>query len=198
MAKFTVEMATKVRNFTFKGRDGEDVAMVEYQLVVVDEAGAKQMPKLARSGKKDAPQPGDEINGTLENSEKFGLSLKEDRAAGNGGFRGGGKSPEERAEVIRQNALTAAVAYVTAKAGFMEREGAIKYLEAKHIVQVATYFAKFSKGDVTIVMDVDQVASTFGYDQKETTAEPFQAPAPSQPHEDNSLPFDDGEPEEVV
>lgn len=55
---------------------------------------------------------------------------------------------DERAFIIRQNALTNAVAYCTAKAGLMTKEKGEKYLEGKKVIEVAHYFAKFSLGEV--------------------------------------------------
>ena len=59
--------------------------------------------------------------------------------------------PEKQSSIERQNSLTNAVAYCTAKASLMDKKEALEYLTGKQIVQVATHFHKYTKGDVTVV-----------------------------------------------
>lgn len=52
--------------------------------------------------------------------------------------------------IERQNALTNAVAYCTAKASHLDKAGAAKELTGKHIIEVATYFARFTAGKLEL------------------------------------------------
>jgi len=61
---------------------------------------------------------------------------------------GNGKNdPVVRKEIIRQNALTNAVNYCTSKAQ-LDKE---YELSGKGVIQVATYFARYSEGKETVV-----------------------------------------------
>jgi hypothetical protein len=143
MAKYKVTLASKARDYTFNGRDGEEVAMVEYQVAVTDEAGTQTLAKMSRSAKKPAPVVGDEINGTITQSEKFGIELKEDRQGG-GGRGGYQRSPEETASIIRQNSLghatdiMIAVARMTYDAAEDKQKG---LAEAKEFLKPQKVFA---------------------------------------------------------
>lgn len=61
-----------------------------------------------------------------------------------------GKSPEERASIERQNALTNAVNYCTSKSQFLEKKQALEELTGKHVIEVAHYFQKFTSGSMTV------------------------------------------------
>jgi hypothetical protein len=78
-----------------------------------------------------------------------------------GGFGGAGmrNDPNTRKEIIRQNSLTNAVNYVIAKTNLMDKKEALKYMSGKAVVQVATYFAKYSEGVVTVVTESEKEKS---------------------------------------
>jgi len=75
-------------------------------------------------------------DGTKEITIKFKSS---------GGF-GKFNDPQTRKEIIRQNSLTNAVNYCIAKAN-LEKDFK---LTGKEVIQVATYFAKYSEGELTV------------------------------------------------
>jgi hypothetical protein len=91
---------------------------------------------------------GQEIEGEWK-TDQYGTKFEVARTAG-GGSR---NDPAVQRNIIRQNSLTNAVAYCTAKAGYMEQKDALKYLSCKEIIQVATYFAKYSEGLITVVTE---------------------------------------------
>jgi len=92
------------------------------------------------------PPPSGEISGTIETS-KWGRKLKKEQL---GGYSGGSKSdPATQKTIVRQNSLTNAVAYCTAKAN-LDKD---YKLTGKEVIQVATYFAKYSLGEVTVVTE---------------------------------------------
>ena len=74
---------------------------------------------------------------------------------------------DRQSSIERQNALTNAVTYCTEKASFLtginEPEKAEQELTGKHIVQVATYFHKFTSGKIVASMSPDEIAEQFGY-----------------------------------
>ncbi len=65
--------------------------------------------------------------------------------------------------IIRQNALTNAVQYCIAKSSKDESYD----LSGKHVVEVASYFAKFSEGKVNLSMSPEDVAREFGYTERD-------------------------------
>ena len=134
-----------------------------------------------------------EFDGDVKDDPKWGKTVF---ISGAGGSRGGGASrfndPETRGEIIRQNALTNAVAFCAAKAGFMSPDEGLKYLTGKQIVTVATYFAKYSKGEVTVVMSPDDISEAFGYEVKKpepTVFEQAQDVFSDEPPHDDGIPF---------
>lgn len=88
---------------------------------------------------------GSEVDGTVEETQ-WGKTLRTGNPGGGGGRSS--KSPEENAAIMRQNALTNAVAYCTAKAGMQDVNKAMKYFTADHVLQVAAHFYKFNQGDL--------------------------------------------------
>lgn len=97
------------------------------------------------------PELNKEFDGNVKDDPKWGKTVLTGQGGGGGARTGYANDPETRMEIIRQNALTNAVNYVLTKASFMTKEAALKYINGKEIIQVATYFAKFSKGEVTVV-----------------------------------------------
>lgn len=59
--------------------------------------------------------------------------------------------PQTQKQIIRQNSLTNAVNYVLGKAAHMEKKEALDFISGKEVIQVATYFAKYSEGTETVV-----------------------------------------------
>ena len=108
---------------------------------------------------------GDELEGEWEKTQ-YGMKFKKAYSGGGGG-KYGKNNPETQAQIIRQNSLTNAVAYCTAKANLMKKEDGEKYLSGKGIIQVATYFSKYSLGKITVVMTLEEIAKELGYEAKE-------------------------------
>lgn len=152
MATYTIMSAAPGRAFQTK----TGLEMQEYMVMLKDDRGAMSAASVAV--KKNDPAPSGTLNGMIEQTN-YGPKFKRD-SAGVGVF--GKMSPENQAAIIRQNALTNAVAYCTAKATLMGQEDALKYLSGKEIIQVATYFAKFSKGEISVVTESKPVETPPG------------------------------------
>ena len=95
-------------------------------------------------------------------TDNYGTKFKL-ATSGGGGSR---NDPERQGSIERQNSLSNAVAYCTAKANLMEQKEALKYLSGKKIVQVATYFKRYNEGKVTCVMNPAEIAKEFGYESE--------------------------------
>jgi len=126
----------------FEGRFGKTL---KYTLML---EGEQTSVELNQKPTTPAPKAGDVITGTIEEGP-YGRKFKKESQSG--GFGGNGKSdPAIQKAIIRQNALTNAVNYCIAKATMTKDE---KYLTGKEVIQVATYFAKYSEGLVTVVSE---------------------------------------------
>ena len=72
-----------------------------------------------------------------------------------------------QASIERQNSLTNAISYCTTKAqaliGAKKYDEALREMEGKKVLQVATYFSSYNSGKVTVVMTPEEVAQCFGY-----------------------------------
>ena len=151
--KYKIIQSMKTGEFT-----GQYGRTIKYGMVLSDEAD-NTIEGVELSQKPETPLPVGEIEGTIEDTQ-WGKRFK--KTPTGGGFSKF-NDPQTRNEIIRQNSLTNAVAFCTAKANLMEKKVAIEYLTGKKIIQVATYFAKYSKGEVTVVTeneikeDVDKI-----------------------------------------
>jgi hypothetical protein len=123
------------------------------------EDGSSEPLELNQKPESPAPKAGDKIIGHIEDG-KYGTRVFK-RVKQSGGFQGGRSDPATRKEIIRQNSLTNAVAYCTAKANL---DKTYKLL-GKEIIQVATYFAKYSLGEISVVMSPEEIAKEFGYEE---------------------------------
>jgi hypothetical protein len=131
--------------------------------------GESEAVELSQKPESPAPKVGDQLEGTIEDTQ-YGRKFRKERKEG--GQVGGYKSnPETQKQIIRQNALTNAVAYCIAKS-----QADKKYeLSGKHVIQVATYFAKYSFGSVTVVTENEK--------PEEPKDEPQDTPLPPEPEE---------------
>lgn len=107
-----------------------------------------QTGEMLQKPETPAPKTGDKLFGHFEDSQ-WGKKFKKGRPMLAGGGRT--ENPERQASIERQNALTNAVNYCVAKAGMMDKKDGLKWLTGKEVIQVATYFARYSKGLVTVV-----------------------------------------------
>ncbi|MBA2706124.1 MAG: hypothetical protein H0U60_20000 [Blastocatellia bacterium] len=100
---------------------------------------------------------GQSLEGEWKDTE-YGLKFEVVKPAfsGSGGRQ---DNPETQAAIIRQNSLTNAVNYVLGKAAYMTQEEAIKFISGKEVIEVATYFAKYSKGEITVVTESKKPAA---------------------------------------
>ena len=77
--------------------------------------------------------------------------------------------------IERQNSLTNAIAFCSAKKdmylSLKRPDEAEKQLTGKHIVDVATYFHRYTSGKIIASMDIEDVAASLGY--KKPEAEPI-------------------------
>lgn len=143
--KYTVKNA--VKSGEWEGKYGKNY---DYALMLTDESGTEVFATLSQKPETAVPQPGETIDGTIEDKGRGPKFIKE-RLTGFGGGRQ--EDPARQASIERQNALTNAIAYCTAKASMMDKIGALDYYTGKQIIQVATYFAKYNKGEVTVVTE---------------------------------------------
>ena len=141
------KISNSMRTGEFESKFGK---MVKYTVQFDGEAEAVEIVQ-----KPDSPEPktGDEVEGDIETTQ-YGRKFKRERQGYNGG--GGKSDPATQKAIIRQNSLTNAVAYCTAKANLMEQKKALEYLTGKQVMQVATYFAKYSEGSVTVVTESEK------------------------------------------
>lgn len=87
----------------------------------------------------------------------------------------GRNDPEIQKAIIRQNSLTNAVNYVLGKAQLMSKEDALKYVTGKEVIQVATYFAKYSEGSVTVVNQAEEEMPEVDNSEEELTPDDITA-----------------------
>jgi hypothetical protein len=109
--------------------------------------------ELSQKPETPAPVVGSMIEGEITTTQ-YGNKFRKARAF-SGPTGNGHNDPNTRKEIIRQNSLTNAVNYCIAKAKLTKD---IKYLTGKEVVQVATYFAKYSLGDITVVTEAEKPA----------------------------------------
>lgn len=100
----------------------------------------------------NSPTIGEEFEANVKDDPKWGKTVFTGQPGGQGG-RSFGRSPETDRQIIRQNALTNAVNYVIGKSQHMTPEEAKKFISGKEVIQVATYFARFSLGEITVVSE---------------------------------------------
>lgn len=98
---------------------------------------------------------GQEVSGEWVDDPTYGRQFKVSQAPKSGGFTKK-DDPTTQKQIIRQNSLTNAVNYVLGKAQFMSKEEALKFISGKEVIQVATYFAKYSEGEVTVVTEKEE------------------------------------------
>ena len=152
-----------MRTGEFESKFGK---MVKYTVQFDGEAEAVEIVQKPESPE---PKTGDEVEGDIETTQ-YGRKFKRERQGYNGG--GGKSDPATQKAIIRQNSLTNAVAYCTAKANLMEQKEALKYLTGKGVIQTATYFAKYSEGNVTVVTESEKKEELPEKDVDETPPAP--------------------------
>ncbi len=119
--------------------------MLKYNVMFEGEQSAVELNQ-----KPDTPAP--VVGATLEGeikTDKWGRKFKKAQQGYSGS--NGKSDPQTQAQIIRQNSLTNAVAFVLGKAQHMDKKEAIDYISGKKVVQVATFFARYSKGEETVV-----------------------------------------------
>jgi len=152
------KVETSMKTGEYAGQYGQ---MIKYAVKFEDQNEAVE---LSQKPETPAPKTGDVLEGEIEDT-KWGKRFKKARVGGYGSK----SDPEVQKAIIRQNSLTNAVNYCIAKSQTNK-----KYeLSGKHIIQVATFFSKYSLGQVSVVMSPEEIASEFGY-TKELTEEPKQ------------------------
>lgn len=153
----------------FEGKFGKTL---KYTLML---EGEQTSVELNQKPATPAPKAGDVITGTIEEGP-YGRKFKKESQSG--GFGGNGKpDPATQKAIIRQNALTNAVNYCIAKT----QSDKTYELSGKHIVEVATFFSKYSLGEITVTMTPEEIAEKFGY---KVEPEPESEPEPEKEQED--------------
>ena len=150
-----------------------DRAFKVYQVVGTDETGNHRAPEITFK-----PEIGRTYEGEFEKSQ-YGLKFKMAKQDGQFGSKMAYKrDPEVEQQIIRQNSLTNAVAYCTAKSGLMDKKDALKYLTGKEIIEVASYFARYSMGLISLspktgaATEENKVGSPLNKQDIDTTKEP--------------------------
>lgn len=115
--------------------------------------GVEGAVEMLQKPETPAPKVGDDLMGTIEDTQ-WGKRFKKERMGG--GFSGNRNDPRTQEQIIRQNALTNAVNFVSNKAKLMAKDRGkgnevVKYMSGKQIIQVATLFAQYSNGLITVV-----------------------------------------------
>jgi len=141
----TYTIKNSMKTGEYEGKYGK---LYKYTVQLEGESDAVEL-----SQKPTTPEPktGDILEGIIEETQ-YGKKFKKIETSS-----GNSKSdPATQKAIIRQNALTNAVNYVIAKAQLMKPEEGMKYMSGKEVVQVATYFAKYSMGEVTVVTESEK------------------------------------------
>lgn len=148
----------------------------------------------------NAPKIGDEFEANAQYTPQ-GNKLKKISSFGsnNSGGSNSAKSPNTafksdpaiQSAIIRQNALTNAVAYCIAKAQLMEKKDALKYMEGAKIVEVASYFAKFSEGKIVFITPPKESEQVSENDMHDLAQEVFNENEEGNPEEGKTedIPF---------
>ena len=186
MAKFKVSMAEKSKDYSFTSqKDGSEVSMVEYQIATTDEAGVTKMGMISRSAKKDAPKSGDELIGEWVNSDKFGWQFKEERQGGSNfaGGRGGGKSQEERNEIMAEKAVAEAALFLIGRGNYLLEMFKLNFATE---AELKLHLKAFSKAGIgALSKNLYQM-----YKEMSAVEAPAAAPAASQPAEPAETPVE--------
>lgn len=138
----TYTIKNSMKTGEYEGKYGK---LYKYTVQLEGESDAVEL-----SQKPTTPEPktGDILEGIIEETQ-YGKKFKKIETSS-----GNSKSdPATQKAIIRQNALTNAVNYCIAKATLTKDE---KYLTGKEVVQVATYFAKYSMGEITVVTESEK------------------------------------------
>ena len=166
--KYTITAAIKAESFTT-----EHGTFDKYMLQLKDESGAQTSCYINQKNSTPAPEPGSELNGSIEPDGRGGHKFKKEASFGGGASGARFNDPETRKEIIRQSSLAQAVAYVTKKSEYMEREDALKYLTGMEVLQVATYFAAYAEGRLHVKMTKQDIIDLL---ETEGSFEPVEAP----------------------
>ena len=138
--KYTVVAAASAGTLDLSGKIFNKIIVT-----MTDEAGASLAAELLQRPETPMPMAGQILEGTVEDT-KFGKRFKKDKKdfGNGGGFRG--KSPEERGEIMRQNALGNAIHFVIEKAKYMKQPEALEFISGKQVIEIAEVFAKYTMG----------------------------------------------------
>lgn len=147
MPKYTITSITPQIDQTTGQPKVDSYGNKRYRLFVTDENG--QISNFGKGYKGEPNKPGDVLDGVLE--EKAGtngtyLQFKAERSSWGGGSSHSGyvEDPKRQASIIRQNALTNAVAFQQAYATLNKKP---ESLTSDNVLLVAAKFAKFSEGE---------------------------------------------------
>lgn len=136
------KVLNSMKSGEFEGQYGKSF---KYSVMLEGEAEAVTLNQKPET---PAPKAGDILSGTIA-EDQYGRKFKKEQKP-NGFSAGFTKSdPETPKQIIRQNSLTNAVNYCIAKANLDKNYK----LEGKEVIQVATYFAKYSLGEISIVTE---------------------------------------------
>lgn len=143
--KYTITAAIKAESFTT-----EHGTFDKYMLQLKDESGQQVSCYINQKNSTPAPEPGSELNGSIEPDGRGGNKFKKESSFGGGG-RSYGKSPEEQAIIARQNALTNAVNRAIELSRQLhlsdKDEEAKEALKPTNICMAAHHFARFTLGE---------------------------------------------------
>lgn len=155
MATYTITNA--VRNLDDSGnQQKDDYGNVSWKIFVKD--SSDKIYSFFKNAKPEREfKIGDSLEGNI--SQEVSKAGKDywkfiEERQGPPGGKSYGKSPEEQDAIIRQNALTNSVAYSIGFANLLmqgtptQKKRALEVLDGKSVLKTASFFAKFSKGEV--------------------------------------------------
>lgn len=167
-SNYKIQQVGPDRDFSFDGNDGNKVTLTEYQLQF---EGIPDWVKFNVQKGADAPKVGEEIEGHIEDTGKFGLKFVKKRKGGYGGF-GGGKGSSLGAQW--------SAAYETAAVVL----GSYFSISEKKPKSIKEYVEKLDELAPTIKKMVDERAGTAQAKQDEednkTQSESGESPAPAE------------------
>jgi len=140
--KYVIKNVGQSRQYQFNDKQtGRPITLVAHAIMINDN-GQDIWCEMSTAVDKPAPRTGEELEGEIKYSQDARNPHKFKKQSAGGGYSKGGykTSPEVQASIIRQNALTNAVSYVTSKVDLTITP------TVDNIIAVAERFYQFSSG----------------------------------------------------
>lgn len=141
MSKLEIQSAKLKKEFTTANG-----TMYSYTLIGLLD-GEMDSVEMNFKSPANAPLKGDVLEVTVEDTQWGKKAKKVQQNMFKGGFQPRSEDPEKQAMIVRQNALTNAVSFLSTLAT-LEKDP--KVLTTDSVLLIATKFAKFSQGEITL------------------------------------------------